>query len=194
MFKKKVIAIITASFFYFGCSSAPNVVSDKTTEKKVENSEKEESVIKTQGDFRNTKWGMTLQDVSKIEMNNDIFEIPDINGLGLYEEILGINALVIYQFEDGKLVKGSYVASGKDITEERYNKIKEILNNKYGEYKLLEQKESMQKVMEWRNARTVVRYLADFEYSDMKLEYFEINYFNKQYNKEVIDTTSEKLF
>ncbi len=195
MFKKKVIAVIMASFFYFGCSSAEKVATEtKPTEKNIVNSEAEDSGIKNKGDFRNAKWGMTIQDVSKIEIKNDIFDITDINGLGLYEEILGINALVIYEFEEGKLVKGSYLASGKDITEERYNKIKEILNNKYGEYKLLEQKESMQKVMEWRNGKTIVRYLADFEYSDMKLEYFEKNYFNKQYGEEVVDMTSEKLF
>lgn len=60
--------------------------------------------------------GMTHQDISKVEIDKDIFEIPDMNVVAFYEEISGINFLVMYKFDNNKLVSGIYSAMGKSVT------------------------------------------------------------------------------
>ena len=192
MLKSKIGLIFIVSILSLGCTST-----DKKNEKeKKENQKKISKNVKkfdyeNSSDFRNLSWGMSPQEVMKIEIDKDIFDIPDMNGMGFYEEILGINTLVLYQFENNKLVKGSYIASGKDITEESYNKIKDKLYKKYGEFKVVPKESSSGKIMEAKTGRTVVRCFTDFEYSNMKLEYFEINYYNRQNKSE---ESLEKIF
>jgi hypothetical protein len=193
MLKKKIGLIFILSMLTIGCSSSDNkksTVKNKLPQKE-NKSEKKVDRFETDSnsDFRSASWGISPQDVMKIEIDKDIFDIPDINGIGFYEEILGFNALVLYQFENNKLIKGSYVASGKDITEEKFNKIKERLYKKYGEFKVTNNLSN--RIMETRNNKTLVRYYTDFEYSDIKLEYFEINYYNQQ-NK--TEESLDKLF
>lgn len=192
MLKSKIGLIFIVSILSLGCASADkkNEKVKKENQKKIsKNVEKFDS--ENSYDFRNLSWGISPQEVMKLEIDKDIFDIPDMNGIGFYEEILGINTLVLYQFENNKLVKGSYIASGKDITEESYNKIKDKLYKKYGEFKVVPKESSSGKIIEAKTGRTVVRYFTDFEYSNMNLEYFEINYYNRQNKSE---ESLEKIF
>ncbi len=198
MLKKKIGLIAITSLILLGCSSTNE---KKDSKNKVTSNKKEISVkksknfeIENNSDFRNASWGMSIKDIMKLEIDKDIFDIPDLNGIGFYEEVLGINALVVYQFEDNKLIKGSYSASGKEITDENYNKIKDILNKKYDEFRIITKDNSSGKIMEAKNLRSVVRYFTDFEYYDMKLEYFEINYFNKKNVESSSEDEAAKLF
>ena len=71
-------------------------------------------LIKDQGYFRNTKWGMTFEEVEKVE-TNQITRIGDTVS-GEVTDALGFEGntvLVGYNFDDnGKLVSASYVISG----------------------------------------------------------------------------------
>lgn len=177
----KLFALLVIIIVLAGCSSGNKkaVKSDKKTISVPEKGRFEEEIT----DFRKVNWGATQQEVTKSEIDKDVFDIADIGGVGLYDEVLEINTLVIYQFENSKLVKGVYSASGKDVNEEKYNEIKSILNKKYGSEKIFTDEKTGKKIMEWKNKRTVVVYSADFENANMKLEYYDISYYNMINNK-----------
>ena len=58
------------------------------------------------GDFRNTNWGMTKEQVKKTE-NIEIVE-EDPNKIVYIETVVNYPALLVYKFHDNKLIWGSY--------------------------------------------------------------------------------------
>ncbi len=124
-------------------------------------------------DFRNSNWGMSQQDISKIEIDKDIFEIPDETPVAFYEEISGINFLVKYKFDNNKLVSGSYLALGKLVTEENGEKLKKILYEKYGKEQRIE---SNGKIY-WKSDDTEIEFSINLEDKKLTMIYNDIKYF-----------------
>lgn len=169
--KKVTLTFTLLAFILFsGCGSAePKKENDIVKKESIKkDSKKSEEKV----DFRKSKWGMTQQDVAKIEIDKDIFEIPDISPLAFYEEISGINFLVMYKFDNNKLVSGSYSALGKSVTAENGEKLKNILYEKYGK----EQKiDGMGKIY-WRADDTEIEFFINLETKELIMTYNNIKY------------------
>lgn len=162
--KKVTLTFTLLAFILFsGCG---------TTEPKKEVVKKESKKSEEKFDFRKSNWGMTQQDVAKIEIDKDIFEIPDISPLAFYEEISGINFLVMYKFENNKLVIGSYSALGKSVTAEKGEKLKKILYEKYGK----EQKIDGNGKIYWRADDTEIEFFINLETKELAMTYSNVKY------------------
>ncbi|MGI9533967.1 MAG: hypothetical protein ACR2NW_03370 [Thermodesulfobacteriota bacterium] len=92
------------------------------------------------GDFRNTSWGMAKEQVKETE-NIDIVE-ENTNSISYIETIVNYPALLVYKFQDNKLIWGSY--SFKQINDkddeylEDFINFEEAISSKYGEGKKLD--------------------------------------------------------
>jgi len=86
--------------------------------------------------FRKTTWGMTKKEVKQVE-GEPQYEVED--KLLYLDTVAGMNCVVIYTFENGKLVRGGYKFlvkhSNKNLYIDDYEIIKELLIKKYGKPK-----------------------------------------------------------
>lgn len=82
-------------------------------------------------DFRNVKWGMSIEDVQINELS-EIVKIED-NMLIYKIEMLGEECFLQYLFQNDKLIKGVYLFNikGMNIKDRIYKDIFESLNKKY---------------------------------------------------------------
>jgi len=93
--------------------------------------------------FRNTSWGMTLEEVKKVDPDIEYYEPLNENqsyDLRYYEKedvLLGLKVMVRYGFFHNKLLQGQYQTTSIDTTLEsaldKYEKFKNALVEKYGE-------------------------------------------------------------
>lgn len=96
-----------------------------------------ETEPRTDCDFRNTKWGDSVDDVTKYEKKNVEFYGSEEDGiLPASTTLNGYNTYVFYYFDNGKLYQGAYVLNpgyrdaGQYI--DVYNVLKNSLEDKYG--------------------------------------------------------------
>lgn len=85
--------------------------------------------------FRNTKWGMSVDEVKKAEGGEPSQSQDNVL---LYEDtVAGMSAYVVYIFAKGKLVRAKYTFTESHMNDtdhiSDYENVKEILINKYGE-------------------------------------------------------------
>jgi len=165
---KKITFVFTllAFILFSGCGNSEP--------KKEKSAVKKESIKKQEEkfDFRKSKWGMTQQDISKVEIDKDIFEIPDMNVVAFYEEISGINFLVMYKFDNNKLVSGIYSAMGKSVTVENGEKFKNILYEKYGK----EQRINDNNKIYWIAGNTEIEFSISVENEKLTMTYSDTEY------------------
>jgi hypothetical protein len=85
-------------------------------------------------DFRKTRWGMTKQEVIKSEKSKAASDEPD--SLIYATKILGLDAVLLYEFINDKLMGSGYIITEKYSNEnkyiEEYNDIVAALKKKYG--------------------------------------------------------------
>lgn len=74
--------------------------------------------------FKNSKWGMSINDVKAVENLSLTTETPDL--LVYHDEIFGYKALVEYRFADGNLNAGSYTIYKSPEQTERYSEKEEM--------------------------------------------------------------------
>jgi len=169
--KKITITFTLLAFIIIsGCGSV-EPKKESTTVKK-ENIKKDSKKVEEKFDFRKSNWEMTQKDVAKIEIDKDIFEIPDITPIAFYEEISGINFLVMYKFEDNKLVSGVYSALGKSVTPENGEKLKKILYEKYGK----EQKIDGNGKIYWKTDNSEIEFFINLEIKELSVTYSNVKY------------------
>ena len=82
-------------------------------------------------DFRKTTWGMTKKEVRRIE-GEPRYETERV--LGYLDTVAGMDCMVLYGFENGKLTRGGYrflvKHSNKNLYIDDYEKIKKLLTKK----------------------------------------------------------------
>lgn len=88
------------------------------------------------GDFREADWGMTKEQVEKLENSKKkSLSIDKILYLG---ELGNLEVMIGYHFINNKLVKGQYIFDNKHTDSNQYildyNKINDLLCSKYGDY------------------------------------------------------------
>ena len=149
------------------------------------------------GDFRDTTWGMTKDQVKKTENNEIVKEGAD--NISYIETVVNYPALVVYKFHDNKLIWGSYsfkqINNKDDEYLEDFMKFEEAISNKYGKPKKLdkwnnndsEYKDNLPKAVKsgdlimwrsWETPSTIIK-LIMYSYNDN----FNIDtyYFSKKY-------------
>lgn len=90
---------------------------------------------KTEFGFRNTKWGMTREEVKATEFAG---LVEDKDNLLVFIDVIGGNmeTLVAYIFADGKLIRGKYLFRTEHVNKNDYitdyKRVKETLKLKYG--------------------------------------------------------------
>lgn len=87
-------------------------------------------------DFRNSNWGMTMDEVKKCESEDLAMEID--RGLLYYTEIAGLEGALLYYFDfDEKLYKAQYLLGGEHTSENSYlsayESLVSALKEKYGD-------------------------------------------------------------
>jgi hypothetical protein len=86
------------------------------------------------GDFRTAHWGDSKAAVKELEDAKLTAEAPD--GLAYAGKVAGLDAGIVYQFVDDKLVAGGYVIEGKhanaNIFIDECNELRALLREKYG--------------------------------------------------------------
>jgi len=85
-------------------------------------------------DFRKAKWGISKDEVKRLEKIEIIAESEEV--LGYLGEVAGLKTLVIFEFGEDKLVSGYYFIEEKHTAKMNYiidhNRIRELLIKKYG--------------------------------------------------------------
>ena len=85
-------------------------------------------------DFRNTRWGMSLDEVKNSEENQPTNNKNDL--LVYINEIAGLSCKIVYIFADNKLTRAKYVFTNEHSNKNDfivdYNEMKELLSKKYG--------------------------------------------------------------
>lgn len=86
-------------------------------------------------DFRNIRWGMSIDDVLKREKSTLREKTNDV--LLYNEEIANAKAALLYSFIDGKLYSATYILDGDQFSNKNnyvdsYNKLLVMLKEKYG--------------------------------------------------------------
>lgn len=99
---------------------------------------KEDPKLKEAYTFRETKWGMSRQDVKRIEKEKNPIDATD--GISYESNVLGLDCFIHYYFtEDDKLALGGYsfrnryTNTNKHIDD--YKRIRKLLIQKYGDPK-----------------------------------------------------------
>lgn len=83
-------------------------------------------------DFRQTAWGMTMAEVKKAETRAAAVENPSPSELWYRDSLIGkYPAKILYQFADGKLVRGAYVLAGP-LRPPDYDALKSLLTARHG--------------------------------------------------------------
>lgn len=84
--------------------------------------------------FRDAAWGMSMQDVKKVETAN--LESEDGDGLIYSGNVAGLDCYIIYSFTSDKLTLGYYSFSKKYSNDNNYiddyDKVVDLLISKYG--------------------------------------------------------------
>ena len=87
-------------------------------------------------DFRNANWGMTIKQVRASEGSRKAQLVKD-NQVVYFDTISSKSFLVSYDFIDNKLVSAGYILADEHSNEnlyiQDYDKLKELLIEKYGE-------------------------------------------------------------
>ncbi len=83
--------------------------------------------------FRNTKWGMSIDEVKQTENSEPTYDKD--NMLGYDDQLLEFDVFCFYIFVDNQLVRAKYAINEKHSNDnlyiDDYNKLKEALNKKY---------------------------------------------------------------
>jgi len=86
------------------------------------------------GDFRTSRWGDSMAAVKELEDAKLTAEGPD--ALSYAGKVAGLDAGIVYQFADDKLVAGGYVIEGRhanaNIFIDECNELRALLREKYG--------------------------------------------------------------
>ena len=96
---------------------------------------RETALSKSHYDFRKSNWGMTKQEVKLAER---IYPMSESKTHITYSDIIiGLEAIVGFHFEDDLLIEAGYafreVFKEKDFYFLQYNRVKLMLNHRYGE-------------------------------------------------------------
>jgi hypothetical protein len=119
---------VTAEEYVYNSKGQKILLKDNFTWEYIENSNSEKF------NFRESIWGMSLENVKETEFGNQKY---DKDGLLVYSDIIsGFTSDVVYIFIKNQLVRSKYVFknehSNKTDFIEDYNKIKKNLEKKYG--------------------------------------------------------------
>ncbi len=129
-------------------------------------------------DFRKTKWGMTKKEVKLAEVSEFIQE--RIEKLIYTTALKGLNAVIMYNFIEEKLVESAYMFvdkhSNKNDYISDYLMLKKILTKKYGKTKF--------EATKWRNDL----YKSDNQHWGTAVSLGHLAYFAKW------ETTSSDIF
>ena len=83
--------------------------------------------------FRNTKWGMSIDEVKQSEKAEQYLQRENV--LGYKDQLLDLDVSCNYLFVDNQLFRASYVINEKHSNDnlyiDDYNKLKKALNKKY---------------------------------------------------------------
>lgn len=108
--------------------------SNQEVESKIEVPEEETTQIENP-DFRNSKWGMSFDEVKKSEKLKIVAEQE--NGIIYEDKISDFPVYAIFNFENGKLIMGVYTFkqehSNNNLFYDDYKKVVELYTKKYGE-------------------------------------------------------------
>ncbi len=119
--------------------------------------------------FRNTKWGMTIEDVKASEPL--VIAKEDGNILGYKTSVIGKDVFLIYFFTDNKLTRARYALavthSNKNDFISDYNDFKKILIKKYGD--------PVEDESIWRNDL----YKSDYQSFGMAISVGHLIYYSK---------------
>ncbi len=105
--------------------------------KKNEKKHKPEKKSQPEGptDFRNTRWGMSPDEVQRVESAN-LYGEPGKNPLLFEDTVAGYNMVVVYIFVDQKLVRAKYILNEKHANRNAYisdfRNLGNMLRKKYG--------------------------------------------------------------
>lgn len=141
--EKIIILIISAALAFSGCSSnnnknnndnkavSKNVETEKDTDSQKELKEEVENT-----DFKNVKWGMSKEEVRKLEESSVYYEEENFLIYNMKTE--GLIAATRYEFNsEDQLIKVINLFLNKHVNKKDYlddfNKMKEKLTKKYGE-------------------------------------------------------------
>ena len=167
------------------------------------------SCVGTKG-FRNAKWGMTQDEVQRIEKNRlvdssskeevlrQIFKTQDSDSFLLYEgDVGGVSCTIVYSFcENGQLKEGGYLLTenyyenpqGWNTAQKNYKRIKHLLREKYGTAILGE----LSSKTVWQNRSTYIIMHMDKESQDDQI-LLSVLYVPKNNVHKYIDIESDKI-
>lgn len=116
-----------------GCNE--NTSSGNESEKDVENNlEEQVEVVNIETTFRNATWGMSKEEVEKVEVEDKISD--DGKSLLYSTQVNNLNAALLYRFVDNQLVRTGYVIEENYTNENQYiydfDDLKKALSEKYG--------------------------------------------------------------
>ncbi|MFW6172731.1 MAG: hypothetical protein ACOC5T_03205, partial [Elusimicrobiota bacterium] len=99
-----------------------------------------EGELKGETNFRNTRWGMAIEEVKKIEGEpKEQIKSQGLDIIGYQRIVSGMDCLVLYIFAENKLTRAKYSFAEKhsnlNIYIDDFKKIKKTLTEKYGEPK-----------------------------------------------------------
>jgi len=98
------------------------------------------STVSHSDDFRNTYWGMSIDQVKKTEKGEILKESDD--KITFVETVVNYPALLVYKFAENKLIWGSYGFKQVNDTDDEYLEdfinFNAVLSTKYGKSKNLD--------------------------------------------------------
>lgn len=116
-------------------------------------------------DFRNVRWGMTKDEVLKSEGEKPTFESTGSNSISMNDYLFSKKVKLSYIFDDNERLYAAYYSLDKEnnpnITEMElklyYNKLIDVLSEKYGSHKQGEiHTSSTKEALEWNSGDTQV--------------------------------------
>jgi hypothetical protein len=124
-------------------------------------------------DFRNIKWGMSMEEVVQSEGNQGIVE--DNTMLFNNVNIAGLSAQLNYTFNSkNQVFSGVYTFNDSYATENNYNTIKTKLVNLYGSPTSEDNSKSVLS-SEWDLENTIILISCIFDDHDLSLSYQALN-------------------
>ncbi len=172
--KQLFLILLILSLGISGCQNKQKKKEEKITQETVT-----KPIETKSGDFRSAKWGMSKEQVKKLESLPSIGENKNL--LGYKGKIANLDCQIAFQFINDTLYSAAYVITENHINNNDYisdfKKLKELLTEKYGQPKLDKMiwKGSLYKGDESRYGMAVVTgnlvYVADWktETTDIRL-------------------------
>ena len=146
-----VVASISANLIAYTEDGRKVLLKDNGTWEFIKDKQKDTNVY----DFRKAKWGVSIEEVKRIETSKLLTDTP-IDGELMYEgKVAGMKCTIHYKFIDGILTSAGYFLherhSSHNLYVKDYYKITKLLDKKYG-------KSEEERV--WQNPQSVYREVA----------------------------------